>query len=116
MRHPCAAVAICAAAFLGACLAQDIPTDASKALAQEWKNPASTPFCLTALGAYITYTPPGSSLPLPPTAGATAALDVLLAGLVPAGLTSAGDLYRVAQKRADFLESLAKANTLSAAM
>jgi hypothetical protein len=113
MHHICAAVAVRTAAPLGICFAQDIPTDTSSTLAAEWKAPASASNCLTALGIYTTYTLPGSAVPLSPKDAADAALAVLLTGIPPANLVSITDLYTVAQGRADFIDRLAKANTLN---
>ena len=56
MRHIYYAITICTAASLGLGFGQDIPTDTFKALAEEWKTPATTLNCLTALRLYTTYT------------------------------------------------------------
>jgi len=111
MRHICtAAITICIAVSLGVGFAQkDIPTDTFETLATEWKSSASN--CLAALRLYTTYTPPGSNVPLSPEGAATVALNELLLGVLPPlDLASVTDLYKEAQKRADFLDKLAKAN------
>jgi hypothetical protein len=107
MHRNYAAILVCATASLGIGFGQDIPTDTFNALAGEWKKPATTLYCLTALRLYATYTARGSSLPLGPAEAATAALNELLKG-IPAN----EDLYTVAQKQPDFVDTLAKANTL----
>jgi hypothetical protein len=108
MRHTCAATTICLAASLGLGFGQDIPTETSKALANEWKTPTTTLNCLTALRLYTTCTAKEGDFPLSPQDAATAALKELLNN-APA---DDEDLYTVAQKRPDFLGWLTKANNL----
>jgi hypothetical protein len=107
MRHIYATIMICTTASLGLGIAQDIPTDTSNALAGEWKAPATTLNCLTALRLHTTYTANEGDLPLSPPDAVAAALRELLKGV-----STNEDLYTVAQKQPDVLDGLTKANTL----
>jgi len=108
MRHICAAIVFCTAASLGVGFAQkDIPTDTSDKLAAEWKDAPLS--CLKALEIYTKF----AGIFIPPAEGAAFALDELLRGILPGDLDSVRDLYKVAQRRADFLDMLAKANSLN---
>jgi hypothetical protein len=110
MLYNCAQASICIAAYLGICFAQskDVPTDAAAALANEWDDPASTMSCLRALRAYVTFPPTGSFV----SDVETEARRNLLLGASPFEQPQLEELYKVAQKRADFLETLAGANNL----
>ena len=92
MRHFCAVIAICAAAFLGAGFAQDIPTDTSTALASEWSTPASTPHCLAALEIYAAYSLAG--VPVSPPQASDATLNELLSVFTRNDLARLTDLHK----------------------
>lgn len=113
MRHICATITICTAASVGLGLAQDIPTDTSKARAYEWKTPATTKYCLAAFRLYATYTANEGEHPLSVEYVETAALKALLKGIPGANEAPAKDLLATAQGLPGFLDWLAEANTLT---
>ena len=112
MRHIYYAITICTAASLGLGFGQDIPTDTFKALAEEWKTPATTLNCLTALRLYTTYTVKEGDVFLSPADATKAALKELLKDPLD---KDREDLYTVAQKQPEFLDWLARANGLETA-